>query len=147
LLLPLNQTQIETLKPTVVGLEKHVNELSAKNQSDWTFLPYALWEFRCDDYQAAIQWCQRGLAQKRTSPPYVATLHVILAMAYDQIGQSSEACSELTQGRQLIDEKFKSGLDQGRADAGFWFDWVFARQLLQAASALVNCNSAADETD
>jgi hypothetical protein len=60
-------------------------------------------------------------------------------MAYDQNGQSSEACSELAQGRQPIDEKFASGLDRGRAGAGFWFDWVFARQLLQEASALINC--------
>jgi hypothetical protein len=114
--------------------------MSTKNQSDWTYLPYALWEFRCDDYPAAIQWCRRGLAQKRSSPPYVATLHVILAMAYDQNGQSSEACSELTQGRQMIGEKFKSRLDQGRAEAGFWFDWVFARQLLQDASGMIDCD-------
>ena len=141
LILPLNKPQIETLKPTVVGLENHVNELSAKNQSDWTFLPYALWEYRSGDCKAAIQWCQRGLAQKKTSPPYIATLHVILAMAYEQNGQNSEACSELTQGRQLIEDKFKSVLDQGRADAGFWFDWVFARQLLQEATGLINCDS------
>jgi hypothetical protein len=61
-------------------------------------------------------------------------------MAYDQNGQSSEACSELAQGRLLIDEKFKSGLDRGQAGAGFWFDWVFARQLLQEAAGLINCD-------
>lgn len=147
LLLSLNQSQIETLKPTVGSLEKHVNELSAKNQSDWTFLPYALWEYRSGDYKAAVEWCQRGLVQKRSSPPYVATLHVILAMAYDQSGQSSEACSELTQGRQMIDEKFKSNPDQGRTDAGFWFDWVFARQLLQEAARLINCDPGATITE
>jgi serine/threonine protein kinase len=147
LLLPLNQTQIETLKPTVIGLENHVNELSAKNLSDLTFLPYALWEYRRGDFKAAIEWCQRGLAQKRNSPPYVATLHIILAMAYDQNGQNREAGSELAQGRQLIDEKFNGGLDLGRADAGFWFDWVFARQLLREASALVDDDVAPAETE
>ena len=139
LLLPLNQSQIETLKATAESLEEHVNELSSKNQTDWTFLPYALWEYRRGDYKTAVQWCQRGLTQKRTAPPCAATLHVIQAMADEQIGQSSAACSELAQGRQLIDEKFAGSLDRGQAGAGFWFDWVFARQLLQEASALINC--------
>jgi serine/threonine protein kinase len=147
LLLPLNKNQIEMLKPTVVGLEKHVMDLSEKKRSDWSFLPYALWEYRCGNDTVAIQWCQRGLAERRTLPPYVAILHVILAMAYDQNGQSSEACSELTQGRQLIDDKFKSGPDQELADAEVWLDWVFARQLLQQASALINCDSDKSATE
>ena len=140
LLLPLNQRQIDNLKPTAESLEEHVNELSTKNQTDWTFLPYALWEYRRGDYKAAVQWCQRGLAAKRTAVACAANLHIILAMAYDQNSQSNEACSELAQGRLLIDEKFKSDLDRGQAGAGFWFDWVFARQLLQEAAGLINCD-------
>jgi hypothetical protein len=119
---------------------------TTKNQSAWTFFPYALWEYRSGDDKAAIQWCQRGLAQKRTSPLCDASLHLIQAMACQQNGQGSDACSELAQGRQLIEEKFKGDLDRGQAGVGFWFDWVFARQLLREASALVNCSPVPSET-
>jgi serine/threonine protein kinase len=147
LLLPLNQTQIATLKEKVDGMEGHVETISKSRRSDWTFLPYGLWEYRCGNYDAAIQWCRRGLEQKQTSPPCVATLHTILAMACDKKGESYKACSELSQGRQMIEEKFKNGLDHGRTDAGFWFDWVFARQLLREATDFIECGPGESETE
>ena len=55
-------------------------------------------------------------------------------MAYYQNGQTNEACTELAQGRQLVDEKFKTGLDHGRPGSGFWYDWVYARHLTQEAA-------------
>jgi hypothetical protein len=47
----------------------------------------------------------------------------------------------------LVEAKFQTGLDHGRAGVGYWFDWVFARHLLQEATALIEGNSASDENN
>ena len=141
ILLPLNKFQIETLKPVAAGLEKQVRSLSKNHQSEWTFVPLGLWQYRCGNYDAAIQWCQRALAQGNKFPCSDAIIHSVLAMAYYQNGQTDGACTELTLARQLIDDKFKNGLDRGHPGSGFWYDWVYARRLSQEAAALVNCDS------
>jgi hypothetical protein len=53
------------------------------------------------------------------------------------MGQKAEAQSELEQGREMIESKFKNRLDRGSGVQGFWFDWVFARILLREAKGLV----------
>jgi len=63
-----------------------------------------------------------------------------MAMALFHQGQTEEACQELAQSRQWVEGKFKTPLDHGRAGAGFWFDWIYARRLLQEASDLINCD-------
>jgi serine/threonine protein kinase len=141
ILSPLNQSQIEMLKPIAYGAEKQLRSVPKDRQSGWTYLPFGLWQYRCGNYDAAIQWCRRALAQEQRFPSSDAILHVTLAMALHQKGQTDEVCADLAQGRRLIDEKFKSGLDRGRAGSGFWFDWVYARQLAQEAAALINCDS------
>jgi hypothetical protein len=137
----LDNSQIDILKPIADASEKQLRLVPRDHQSGWTFLPFGLWQYRCGNYDAAIQWCRRGLAQAQKFPSSDAILHVTLAMALDQKGQTDEVCPELALGRRLIDEKFKGGLDRGRAGAGFWFDWVYARQLSREAAALINCDS------
>jgi tetratricopeptide (TPR) repeat protein len=141
ILSPLDNSQIDILKPIADASEKQLRLVPRDHQSGWTFLPFGLWQYRCGNYDAAIQWCRRGLAQAQKFPSSDAILHVTLAMALDQKGQTDEVCPELALGRRLIDEKFKGGLDRGRAGAGFWFDWVYARQLSREAAALINCDS------
>jgi hypothetical protein len=68
-------------------------------------------------------------------------------MAYYQNGQTNEAGSELALGRQIIEAKFKSGLDRGKAGAGFWFDWIYARHLLQEATAMIGTDATAPEAE
>ena len=53
------------------------------------------------------------------------------------MGKKSEAEAELNQGREMIESKFKSGLDRGSGVQGFWFDWVFAKILLREAKGLI----------
>jgi hypothetical protein len=101
-------------------------------------MPFGLWQYRCGDFAASAGWCRQGLAQKYKYPACVATLHVILAMSCYQSGQTSEACSELELGRQLIEARFQNGLIHGSAGAGYWYDWIFARHLLREATALIN---------
>jgi serine/threonine protein kinase len=147
ILLPLNKTQIEQLKPMATAAEKQFHALPRDRRSEWSYMPFGLWQFRRGDYAAAIQWCQGAEAQSQRFPASEALIHATLAMAYYQNGQTNEAGSELALGRQIIEAKFKSGLDRGKAGAGFWFDWIYARHLLQEATAMIGTDATAPEAE
>ena len=100
----------------------------------WGSVSLALWEYRRGDYGRSIEWARRCLAFPEFNAPREATAHVELALALRQTGLNDEALRELTQGRQAIEAKFKGDLEVGGATEGFWFDWVFARILLQEAA-------------
>ncbi|HLX95835.1 MAG TPA: serine/threonine-protein kinase [Verrucomicrobiae bacterium] len=106
-------------------------------QAAWGSISVALMEYRQGDYARAEQWCRHSLAYPGDNPPRVATAQVILAMACHQLGQNQEATTQLAQGRETIEGKFRDDLDPGSAEHGFWFDWVFARILLQEATTLI----------
>jgi hypothetical protein len=145
---PLKQPQLEALKPMEANLESQYYSPGTTNRiTQWNQMPFGLWQYRCGDFAASADWCQQGLAQKNKYPACVATLHIVLAMACYQRGQTGEACSELDLGRQLIEARFQNGLTHGNAGAGYWYDWIFARHLLREATALIDCNSAQPETE
>jgi hypothetical protein len=105
--------------------------------SEWALMPIALWKYRCGDYDAAMEWCQHILGQKSRFPACDADVHLVLAMAHYQRCHNPEAQAELVLGRQLVETKFRAGLNRSRGEASFWFDWVYARHLLQEATALI----------
>ena len=121
--------------------ENYIHVIPKNRRSEWTFMPFCLWQYRCGDYDAAAQACQRDLVQSRKFPACDAMVHATLAMCDYQQGRSDDACAELTQARQLVEDKFKGGLDRGQAGLGFWFDWVYARHLVQEASVMIDCDS------
>jgi hypothetical protein len=47
-----------------------------------------------------------------------------------------EAHLELAQASQILRKKFAEGLELAEPAQGFWFDWIFARELLRESSAL-----------
>jgi len=141
LLLPINKSQIQMLKPMATAAEKQIHAVPRDRRSEWTFMPFCLWHYRGGDYQAAIQSCQSAQAQSSKFPSSEAIVNAVLAMAFYQNGQTNEACAALAQSRQLIDGKFRTGLDHGRPGSGFWYDWVYARHLTQEATALITCDS------
>jgi hypothetical protein len=141
LMLPLNKSQIERLEPMAAAAEKQLHALPRDRRSEWTFMPFCLWQYRCGNYESAIQWCQNAKTQSSKFPCSEAIIDAVLAMAFYQNGQTNEAGTELVQGRQLIDEKFKTGLDHGRPGSGFWYDWVYARHLVQEAAAVTDCDT------
>ncbi|HEX9047123.1 MAG TPA: hypothetical protein VF988_08850, partial [Verrucomicrobiae bacterium] len=66
-----------------------------------------------------------------------ATLDLILAMACRRDGKPDEVREHLAHGRELVEAKFKSGLDHGAQGFGMWYDWVFARVLLREADGVI----------
>jgi len=58
-------------------------------------------------------------------------------MSLEREGKHEAALSELEPARKIIESGFDAGLKHGRWDRGLWFDWVFARVLLQQAKELL----------
>jgi hypothetical protein len=141
LLEPLNNHQIMELKPMADYFENNLPSMAKSRVSQWMLMPLGLWKFRCGDYDEAINWCERGLEQKARFPACEAELHLILAMAYCHCGRMADASSHLELGRQPVEIKLRARLDHGRADAGYWFDWVYAGFLLHEATALIDSDS------
>jgi serine/threonine protein kinase len=103
----------------------------------WRAISLALLEYRSGRYAKAIEWCRSSLACRQDIPVRTGTAHLILAMSLERGGKHEAALSELEQARKIIESGFDTGLKQGRWDRGLWFDWVFARVLLQQAKELL----------
>jgi serine/threonine protein kinase len=141
LLLPANEKLIKALEPVAdVTTQSFVTNVDANADiflAAWRSISLALMEYRSGNYTKAADWCQRCLNYPEYIAPRTATARAILAMSDQRLGKTDEARSELVQAREIIGEKFKSQLDRGTPMQGFWFDWTFARILLNEATALI----------
>ena len=99
----------------------------------WRAASLALLEYRRGHHAKAIEWCRSSLACRQHVPVRTATARLILAMSLEQERHHEAALSELQQARNILESGFDAGLKHGRWDRGLWFDWVFARVLLQQA--------------
>ena len=140
LLLPADASLLAALTPLADVAAKSFfdNKPNDGWMMPWRCLSLALMEYRRGNYPGAIGWCNRCLTYHKDSvPPRLATVHVILALAYYQLGIPASARSELAQGRDLIDNKFQAGLEADGGTQGFWFDWVLAQILEREAIAKI----------
>jgi hypothetical protein len=94
-----------------------------------------LMEYRRGNYLAAIDWGKRGLSYGDKGPAWTATIHVILAMTYQRLGQIAQARDELSKTQEMVDPKFRAGVYVGGRGDGIWFDWLLARILEREAIA------------
>jgi hypothetical protein len=97
----------------------------------------ALIEYRRGHFVKAGEWCLRLLAYPECNAVQTATAQVIQAMIDARLNQMDDASRELTPAHDVVEKKFALGLEPGNKMNGFWFDWVFARVLLQEAAALI----------
>jgi tetratricopeptide (TPR) repeat protein len=102
----------------------------------WGCVSLSLIEYRRGNYAKAAEWCHRCLTYSQDNEPRTATAQIILAMSDFQLGQRDQAASELAQGRTMVEGRFENGLERGDGEQGFWFDWVFARIILNEAEML-----------
>jgi serine/threonine protein kinase len=131
---PLAKTTLQTFQASQTGpLPDHF-------RAAWQCISLGLLAYRMDNYEEAVDWCQRCLNFPEFNAPREATARVILAMADQKLHKTAEARAELAGSRQAIDAKFATTLDHGSAPNGFWFDWVFARILLREAEPLIPPN-------
>ncbi len=141
LLLPADKNLLNSLAPLADLAAKSFSfpENAATGNNSWMMpwrcLSLALMEYRRGNFPVAIDWCNRCLTYNNDSPPRAASVYAILALAYHQLGQTENARTQLTQSREMIDNKFKAGLTFGDGAQGFWFDWVLGQILEREAGA------------
>jgi eukaryotic-like serine/threonine-protein kinase len=144
LLLPAGKKFMQALEPLAKATAQSSSTNADANTdiflAAWRSVSLALMEYRRGNYAQAADWCQQCLNYPENIAPRTATARVILAMSDQRLGKTAEARSELAQARQMIENKFKSQLDRGGPMQGFWFDWTFARILLNEATALIEGN-------
>jgi hypothetical protein len=138
LLLPAEGDLMNRMQPLGEAAEKYYAVTDPKLFLGWAAIPVSLWRYRLGDQARATAWCHRGLNENDKSSALCATLRVILAMSCYRSGQTDEARSQLAQAREIIEDKFQRGLERGDNTMGFWYDWAFARILLQEATAMID---------
>lgn len=145
LLLPAGPRVIASLNPLAAAMAKSFAEADAAGDgfmAAWRAVPLALWEYRRGNFAEAAEWGRRCLSYRDyTNAPRTATAWIILAMCDHQLGQADAARTELAQGGDIVENKFKNRLDRGTPMQGFWFDWAFARILLHETTALLETAS------
>src|ERR1022692_4389601 len=143
LLVPADKSVMDSLKPLAEFALKSVSDTNTYLEDwmiPWRCVSLALWEYRHGDYNAAATWCHQCLGYGTQNGSRTATARVILAMADKKLNRHEDARSELTQSAELINNKFKSGLDYGNSNQGFWFDWILARILAREAAIRIEGN-------
>ncbi len=144
LLLPANEKLLKTLKPQMDIAAQSITTNADPNAdiflAAWRSVSLALMEYRRGNFKSAADWCQQSLNYPEHIAPRTATARIILAMSDQKLGNTAEARSQLQEAREIVENKFKSQLDQGGPSQGFWFDWVFARILLKEAMITVEEN-------
>jgi serine/threonine protein kinase len=97
----------------------------------------ALLEYRRRHFEKAIEWCRRCIgAYPGYQAARVASAHIIQAMAELQLGDYGRFLEESRLGGDMVNSGVANGMVEGDAAHGYWYDWVFCRQLLRECSAL-----------
>jgi hypothetical protein len=92
----------------------------------------ALLEYRNENYAQSMEWCHLCLASRHQAAQ-AAMAHTILALCLYQTKHWQEGDAELGIARKILSVRFPTELDQSDSKQGFWFDWLAAHVLFQAA--------------
>jgi hypothetical protein len=102
----------------------------------WASLPVALWRYRQGDIPGARQAATLGYNESLHSSALTASKRALLALCALSEGLRDTAVPLLATARADITAKFTRGLAEGSSSDGYWYDWVFAKLLLDEADAL-----------
>ena len=137
LLLPPDANLLRRMQALGDAAEKFFRSLGPQSLWTWSAVPVGLWQYRVGNYDQAIESCRRCLSENDKTSAQNATLRIILAMSIYKNGAASPAHAQLVQAKEAIDAWFKKGIQSGNDSNGHWYDWIFARQLLREAMALI----------
>ncbi|MEO5714442.1 MAG: serine/threonine-protein kinase [Luteolibacter sp.] len=108
----------------------------------WRAWTLSLAKLRSGDFQQSIRWGKTALGFRESKRVLSATIHSVLAMAYQKSADSEAARTELAKAREIIRAAFDPDLapvyEPMGSKQGFWWDWVQARILLREAETLID---------
>ena len=102
----------------------------------WASLSVALWHYRQGDIPPARQTAALGYDERVHTSALTASKRVLLALCALSEGDRATAAPLLATAQTDIAAKFTKGLAAGTDNDGYWYDWAFARLLLDEANAL-----------
>lgn len=140
LLIPADAATLTALEPFARANADLIAAADAEGDAfsaAWRSLSASVLEYRQGNYAAALAWSRRCIGYPDYNAPRLATARLVAAMAAHRLGRSAEATTELEAARDAVAAKFKTPLDRGSPTQGFWFDWLFARVLLDETNLLL----------
>ena len=135
LLRPIDAPLRQRLRPLGERVERWLATLPNPVMG-WASLPVSLWRYRQGDIAGARHVAALGYNEKLRSSALTASKRVLLALCALNEGRHDTAAPMLAAARADIAAKFSRGLSEGSAGDGFWYDWAFAKLLLDEADAL-----------
>nr|WP_246417861.1 serine/threonine-protein kinase [Haloferula luteola] len=105
--------------------------------SGWPSIAPCLWKYRIGDFEAAISI---GLQSQPSSDETMAhrpTRDAIMAMAYHASGNTEAAAHHLSLAQHAVNLRFQSPLSDGSGYTGLWYDWLFAKILVDEATHML----------
>ena len=135
LLRPADAPLQQRLHPLGERVERWFSTLP-NNASGWATLPVALWRYRQGDIPGTRQAAALGYNERLHTSALTASKRVLLALCALREGRPDTAAPLLATAQAAIAAKFTSGLSEGNNSDGYWYDWVFAKLLLNEADAL-----------
>ncbi|HEY8932331.1 MAG TPA: serine/threonine-protein kinase [Rariglobus sp.] len=126
----------QRLQPLGERVERWVGTLP-NNSIGWASLPVALWRYRQGDIVQARQAATLGYNPNLRSSALTANKRALLALCDLREGHRDTAAALIDTVHTDIAAKFARGLAEGNNNEGYWYDWAFAKLLLDEADALV----------
>ncbi|HSH95373.1 MAG TPA: hypothetical protein VK968_14615, partial [Roseimicrobium sp.] len=143
LLRPADAQLQQRLLPLGERVERWFSTLPPDNVSGWASLPVALWRYRQGDIPGARQAAALSYSEGIHTSALTASNHVLLALCDLREGHPDTAAPLLATAQADIVAKFTKGLAEGTQNDGYWYDWAFAKLLLQEADALAAATQSA----
>lgn len=140
-LLPFVDKTSESLQPLATILEESLvgapESGPQRYATAWRTFALTRFEYRRGNFANTVRCGRTFLALEDLNPPRIASCHLLLALAYQKLGQSEQAQAELATARTLIGRQFPYHLDSGLPTSGesqvYWYDWVEALVLQNEA--------------
>ena len=141
------------LRPADAQLQQRLHPLGERaehwfstprnNVLGWATLPVALWRYRQGDIPGTRQAATLGYNERLHTSALTASKLVLLALCDLKEGHPDTAAPLLATAHADIAAKFAKGVAEGTNGDGYWYDWVFAKLLLNEADALAVVQSTA----
>ncbi|HYG21621.1 MAG TPA: protein kinase [Verrucomicrobiae bacterium] len=150
LLFPPDDVVMSALEPLADFADRTFSNSEMRTYEDsfrtaWASVSLGLFEYRRGNFARAEKWCLKALACSDHNEVRSATARALLVLLRHRAGQHESAQAEFSNAERIISTRFESSLDAGSRDEGFWFDWLFARDLLREAHSMLQKPSAALE--
>jgi len=141
LLLPADEALMKLMPPLARVTAESIRFFDPKINGEsyipaWRAFALALLEYRQGHYKDCLDWLGKCSSYPDQSPSCVASVHLLRSMACLQLGQAELAATELKQGREMVETRFRQKLDLGDNKTGKLQGWIMTPIFQREAEGL-----------